>query len=182
MFEEHANPMASLPRMSTGVPGLDEHLGGGLLGGTMTVVVGSTGVGKTQLGLQFAQAGADQEGQRGVLFDLSCRGDSQSHQEYAARMFDWKLSDWDTSRPVPLANFFEATATLGDYLHVFDYRGRRPVAKDLDFDGWHAWQAELVTKLQATVAFLYGALVRGVRRVVIDGVDPADRQAESMQK
>ena len=38
-------------------PGLDELLGGGLLPGTLTVVVGSTGIGKTQLGLQFAQAG-----------------------------------------------------------------------------------------------------------------------------
>ena len=43
-------------RLSTGVPGLDELLGGGLLPGTLTVVVGATGIGKTQLGLQFARA------------------------------------------------------------------------------------------------------------------------------
>ena len=56
-------------RQSTGVPGLDERLGGGLLPGTLTVVVGATGIGKTQLGLQYAQAGAAQEGRRGVVFD-----------------------------------------------------------------------------------------------------------------
>ena len=38
--------MTSTTRLSTGVEGLDERLGGGLLPGTLTVVVGSTGIGK----------------------------------------------------------------------------------------------------------------------------------------
>ncbi len=45
------------PRLSTGIDGLDDLLGGGLLPGTLTAVVGSTGIGKTQFGLQFANAG-----------------------------------------------------------------------------------------------------------------------------
>jgi KaiC/GvpD/RAD55 family RecA-like ATPase len=40
-------------RPSTGIDGLDELLGGGLLLGRLTAVVGSTGIGKTQFGLQF---------------------------------------------------------------------------------------------------------------------------------
>ena len=44
-------------RQSTGVPGLDELLGGGLIPGTLTVIVGATGIGKTQLGLQFEARG-----------------------------------------------------------------------------------------------------------------------------
>ena len=44
-------------RLSTGIDGLDELLGGGLMPGTLTVVVGASGIGKTQLGLQFAAAG-----------------------------------------------------------------------------------------------------------------------------
>ena len=36
----------------------------GCLPGTLTVVVGSTGIGKTQFGLQFARAGLKQEGRR----------------------------------------------------------------------------------------------------------------------
>ncbi|MFM7072078.1 MAG: ATPase domain-containing protein, partial [Planctomycetota bacterium] len=78
-------------RLSTGVPGLDQLLGGGLIPGTLTVVVGATGIGKTQLGIQFAHAGGLQEsgrgeGRRGVVFDMTARGDSQSHAEYARRM------------------------------------------------------------------------------------------------
>jgi KaiC/GvpD/RAD55 family RecA-like ATPase len=62
-------------RHSTGVPGLDELLGGGLIPGTLTVVVGATGIGKTQLGLQFVNVGAAQEGRRGVVLVFSGRGD-----------------------------------------------------------------------------------------------------------
>jgi KaiC/GvpD/RAD55 family RecA-like ATPase len=54
-------------RLSTGVEGLDELLGGGLIPGTLTVVLGSTGIGKTQLGLQFAYAGRRQTSSMGRL-------------------------------------------------------------------------------------------------------------------
>ena len=62
---------APLPRQQTGIPRLDDLLGGGLLPGTLTVVLGATGIGKTQLGLQFAHAGLAQEGEPGVIFDLT---------------------------------------------------------------------------------------------------------------
>src|SRR5437762_8702789 len=98
-------------RQSTGVPGLDELLGGGLVPGTLTVVAGATGIGKTQLGLQFAHAGNDQEGRRGVIFDCSSRGDSQSHAAYAQRMFDWRLLAMDAERQVDLENFIADART-----------------------------------------------------------------------
>ncbi len=44
-------------RLSTGVPQMDEMLGGGLLSGTTTVVLGFAGSGKTTLALQFLDAG-----------------------------------------------------------------------------------------------------------------------------
>ncbi len=81
-----------MSRLSTGVAGLDELLGGGLLPGRLTVVVGATGIGKTQLGLQFAHAGRAQEGKPGIIFDMTARGDSQSQAEYARRMFNWELT------------------------------------------------------------------------------------------
>lgn len=166
-------------RLSIGVPGLDNLLGGGLIPGTLTVVVGATGIGKTQLGLQFADAGGVQEGKRGVVFDCSSRGDSQSHAEYARRMFDWRLAPMDAERQVDVERFFDVA--VADYLHIFDYHGRRVTRRDLDWDDWRNWQAELNARLRAAIAFLYGNFVRGVRRVVIDGIEPTDRPGESIQ-
>jgi KaiC len=174
-------------RQSTGVPGLDELLGGGLIPGTLTVVVGATGIGKTQLGLQYAHASGEQEARRGIIFDCSSRGDSQSHAEYARRMFDWQLAAADAGRQVDVENFFAdpRNATEGvpyrDYLHIFDYHGRRVTRRDLDWDDWRNWQAELNSRLRAAIAFFYGNFVRGVQRVVIDGIEPADRPGESIQ-
>jgi circadian clock protein KaiC len=48
----------SRERVSTGVPGLDEMLGGGLWRGTSTLLVGPAGSGKTTLALQFVFEGA----------------------------------------------------------------------------------------------------------------------------
>jgi KaiC/GvpD/RAD55 family RecA-like ATPase len=166
-------------RQSTGVPGLDDLLGGGLIPGTLTVVVGATGIGKTQLGLQFAHVGGTQESHRGVIFDCSSRGDSQSHAEYARRMFDWRLTAMNAEQQVDVENFF-STATA-DYLHIFDYHGRRVTRRDLDWDDWRNWQAELNARLRAAIAFLYGNFVSGVRRVVIDGLEPTDRPSDSIQ-
>ena len=47
----------STDRQSFGIEDLDRNLGGGLLPGHLTVVAGATGVGKTQLGLRWADAG-----------------------------------------------------------------------------------------------------------------------------
>jgi len=61
-------------------------LGGGLLPGTLAVVYGATGIGKTHLGLTFAEHGRTADGARGVIFDMNGRGDSQQHAEYAERL------------------------------------------------------------------------------------------------
>jgi KaiC/GvpD/RAD55 family RecA-like ATPase len=101
------------------VPGLDDTLGGGLLSGTLTAVVGASGIGKTQLGLQFANAGLSQEGRRGVLFDMSARIDPQSHAPYAERMFGWRISEHAHARFNADAAF-GSDRQVGDYLHVFE--------------------------------------------------------------
>ena len=171
----------TMARLSTGIDQLDLLLGGGLLPGTLTVVVGSTGIGKTQLGLQFAQAGAVQEERPGILFDMSSRGDSQHHAEYATRMFGRDLDIVVPRDRVEFEGFFDADRSMGDYLHVFDQRGRRVSRRDLDFDQWQDWQAELTKRLNASIAFFYGNFIRGVRRAVVDGLEPVDRPSDSIQ-
>jgi archaellum biogenesis ATPase FlaH len=173
--------MVLYERHLTGVPGLDELLGGGLIPGTLTVIVGATGIGKTQLGLQFAAAGQQQEGRRGVIFDVSARGDSQSHVDYARRMFAWEIATADPQRAVDLDRFYDHPNGCGDYLHVFDYRGQRVTRRDLESEAWQEWQGQLNAKLRGAIAFLYGNFVLGVKRVVIDGVEPTDRPGDSIQ-
>lgn len=53
-------------RASTGIPELDDVLGGGLPASHLYLVEGNPGAGKTTLGLQFLRRGADQ-GQRGLM-------------------------------------------------------------------------------------------------------------------
>lgn len=177
-----------MSRLSTGIPALDSALGGGLIPGTLTVVVGATGIGKTQLGVQFANAGQQQENHRGIIFDCASRGDSQSHAEYAKRMFDWQLSPMNVDQPADLETIFPSPELPApslpsppDYLHIFTYHGRRVTRRDLDWDDWQNWQAELNSRLRSAIAFLYGNFVHGCRRVVIDGIEPADRPGESIQ-
>jgi circadian clock protein KaiC len=61
-FEAHALPSRSRQSdaglVSVGIPRLDRMLGGGLRGGSITLALGSSGAGKTTLGLQFLAAGA----------------------------------------------------------------------------------------------------------------------------
>ncbi|MFC1596584.1 RAD55 family ATPase [Planctomycetota bacterium] len=173
--------MSDTLRLSTGIDRLDELLGGGLLPGTLTVLFGSTGIGKTQLGLHFAHAGRAQEGRPGIIFDMNSRGDSQNHAEYARRLFDWQLDSIAPKEHVELEGFFSLDRRHGDYLHVFDHRGRRVTRRDLDFDQCHDWHAELTRRIGASIAFFYGNFVGGVRRAVVDGIEPVDRPSESIQ-
>jgi KaiC/GvpD/RAD55 family RecA-like ATPase len=162
------------------VPGLDDLLGGGLIPGTLTVVLGASGIGKTQLGLQFAHAGLVAEGRSGIVFDMSARIDPQSHATYAQRMLGWTLREHDGSRFSP-QGYFDRGRARADYLHVFELAGRRVTQSDLGFDGWHDWQVALQARLELTIDFFYGNFVAGARRAVIDGIEPAARPSESIQ-
>jgi circadian clock protein KaiC len=59
-------PVRKRKRLTTGIPGLDSMLGGGLLESSAVLVSGAPGVGKTTLGLQYLVTGANQ-GQPGLL-------------------------------------------------------------------------------------------------------------------
>jgi hypothetical protein len=96
-------------------------------------------------------------------------------------MFDWRLAAVDAAGQVDVEQFFAADRDFGDYLHIFDYQGRRVTRRDLDWDDWRNWQAELNARLRAAIGFLYGNLTCGVRRVVMDGIEPADRPGDSIQ-
>src|SRR4051812_34526495 len=133
----------SLPRQTFGIAELDQLLGGGLLPGTLTVVAGATGAGKTQLGLRWANAGLQAEGQRGVVCDLTSRGDAQNHAGYAREQFAWDLSEYPVDTPLDLNAVWQFDRAIGDYFHPFARAGRRVTRRDLEPDDWHAWKGDL---------------------------------------
>lgn len=162
---------------STGVDFIDEMLGGGLQPGSLTVVRGATGVGKTQLGLAFLNAGLAQEGQRGIVMDLASRGDSQQHLQYARRLFDWELREGQ----VPLERCFGNGFERVDYYTSFQYCGQRVVRDNMTEEEWRAWKRLLNERLRDVVGHLYYHFVHGVRRLVVDGIEPFDVAGDSIQ-
>lgn len=63
------SPGSTTPRLSTGIKGLDDLLGGGIPRYSNTALQGPTGAGKTILALQFLIEGA-RRGEKGVFFTL----------------------------------------------------------------------------------------------------------------
>ncbi|WP_146506374.1 RAD55 family ATPase [Rubinisphaera italica] len=168
-------------RISTGLPQLDQMLGGGLLPGKLAVILGATGIGKTQLGIQFAKAGLDQEGERGIFFDMTARGDSQNHSDYADRIADWNLKEMPLERLQNPEDLWSVEKSRYDCIHPFHQLGKRVTRDDLDNDEYREWQADLTRKLDITIRFFYGNFIHGVRRCVIDGIEPSDKPSDSFQ-
>jgi KaiC/GvpD/RAD55 family RecA-like ATPase len=152
-------------------------LGGGLLPGTLTVVYGATGIGKTHLGLAFAHHGRAADGAPGLVVDMNARGDSQQHDLYAARLHDWSLRRW-THTVTPMSDPYPPAGELdAQYLDVFPWVGRRsdyevatPEGREFDW----AWKAAYARALYTVRPFFYFHFAHGARRVVVDGIEPAD--------
>jgi len=175
---------ADRTRVSTGLTRLDEMLGGGLLPGTLTVVYGATGIGKTHLGVTFADHGRVADGARGVIFDMNGRGDSQQHREYASRLFGWDVRPW-THTVTPMSDPYPPPEQMtADYSNAFRWVGRvrdfQVTAPDgAEFD-WN-WKAEYNHALYTVRPFFYFHFAAGTRRVMVDAVEPMDSPADSIQ-
>ncbi len=143
--------------------------------------MGATGIGKTQLGVSYANAGRNQEGESGIIFDLTTRGDSQNQAEYAERMFEWTIRQRTLVDRIDCGVVWDRNEIRSDYLHVFNRGGRRVTIGDMEPEQWQEFKADLMRRLDQTIAFFYGNFVHGVRRVVIDGVEPTERDADSFQ-
>lgn len=164
-------------RLSSGIAAFDTALGGGFLPNSLTMIVGATGVGKTQLGMHFSQAGISAEGQPGAIIDLSSRGDSQNHLGYSERMFENALTVADLE---PAHSIF-ADQRPADLLNFLGYGGRRVLRSQMDVDQWHAWQSEMNRRTPALFRFVYNHLVHGTRRFIVDGIEPQGAADDSLQ-
>jgi hypothetical protein len=91
------------------------------------------------------------------------------------------LATQSSEANVPPENVWNRELARHDYIHLFRRSGRRVTISDLEADDWREWKIELAKKLQLAISFMYGNLVHGVRRCVIDGIEPADRASDSFQ-
>lgn len=159
-------------------------LGGGLLPGTLAVVYGATGIGKTHLGLTFCHHGRHADGAPGLVFDMNGRGDSQRHAEYAERLFNWRLGRW-THTVLPMAHPFPPTGEMDAYYSdafpwvgkLRDYQVTTPDGPEFDWN----WKSAYNRALYTVRPFFYFHFSAGSRRVMVDGVEPTDAAAESVQ-
>ncbi|MEH6436229.1 ATPase domain-containing protein [Massilia sp. DD77] len=89
MISVSSDPAAPVSRISTGISGLDDILGGGLTPQRVYLVEGSPGAGKTTLGLQFLLDGA-RKGEHGLYITLS---ETADELRAVAASHGWSLAE-----------------------------------------------------------------------------------------
>jgi circadian clock protein KaiC len=136
------NPGSPLPRLASGIPGLDHITGGGLPEGEVTLLAGGTGTGKTVIGGQFLAAGITEFAEPGVFVTL------EEPLEKIRRFmgtFGWDVPGWEAERRWA---FVDASPT-GEHEVV--------VGEDFDFTA-------LVARVAATVEHVRA------KRLVVDSL------------
>jgi circadian clock protein KaiC len=133
---------SALPRLATGIPGLDHITGGGLPQGKVTLVTGATGTGKTVLAGQFLAAGITAFGEPGVFVTLEERVD-KVHR--FMRTFGWDVPAWEAQ-----GKWAFVDASTGDEHEIV-------MGEDFDFTA-------LVGRVAAAVEQV------GAKRVVVDSL------------
>jgi len=79
----------TVARTPTGIPGLDEILGGGLPQGRVLLVLGEPGAGKTILCSQFLANGIDKFGENALFVSME---EGKNHYEREMSQFGWDFS------------------------------------------------------------------------------------------
>lgn len=122
---------SSTTRVLTGIPGLDERMGGGLLEGTVTTVIGASGVGKTTFALEFLTYGVV-NGERGLYCTFE---ETYGELKRSAGSAKYNLDDFKEKELFILSTLLEHQSPdeLLDMLekHIVDIRPKRIVIDSL---------------------------------------------------
>ena len=85
-------------RVTTGVAGLDEMMGGGIPGGQIIALMGTCGTGKTTMALQFIWAGL-QKGEKGIFISLE---EDEEAIINNARNYGWDIEPYIADKTLTL--------------------------------------------------------------------------------
>ena len=113
-------------RVSTGVPGLDRMLGGGLIAGRPYLLTGGSGSGKTLLGLTFLLDGL----RRGEEVLLVAVDEPPSEILENVLSFGWDLSPVKTLDANPGLRGFKRMAAVQEIRAMNDLRSMRDLTHD----------------------------------------------------
>ena len=98
-----------MTRTKTGISGLDELIGGGLVEGSTILVSGGTGSGKTIFGLQFLYNGAHKYGEPGVYVTIETR---PNDLRLEAQQFGWDLKELEKKKAIIIVDAASSKAGL----------------------------------------------------------------------
>ncbi len=117
-----------IPKVATGIAGLDKVLGGGLPAGRMTLLTGGAGSGKSMMGLQCLLHGAG-TGEPGILVMFEERASAVRQN---ALSLGWDLAPLEKKNMLFLmdACLCPAAVISGDFLNLMELRKAKRTLKD----------------------------------------------------
>ncbi len=121
-----AADLEAAPRVSTGVPGLDRMLGGGLVGGRPYLVTGGNGSGKSLLAISFLREGL----RLGEEVLLVAADEPPPEIVENVRAFGWDLSQVQTLDANPGGKAFKRSAAVQEIRTMTDLKSMRDLADD----------------------------------------------------
>ncbi len=143
-----------IDRIATGIPGLDEMIGGGFASGDVILITGSPGCGKTTFGLQYLYRGVAEYGEPGIFVTL---------EESPARTIRnaWQFG-WDVERMIKENRMRIIRADPVAYAHYIPDRkdGASPAHVDIG--------SVMIETLSTQIERLVNEL--GARRIFIDSI------------
>lgn len=98
-----------MTRAKTGITGLDDLIGGGIIEGSTVLLSGQSGSGKTVFGLQFLYNGITKYNEPGVFVTLETRPDDLRSE---AAQFGWNLNDLEHNNALTIIDAASGKAGL----------------------------------------------------------------------
>ena len=158
------------PRVSTGIPGLDRMLGGGLVPGRPYLVTGGNGSGKTLLALSFLREGL----RLGEEVLLVAADEPPAEIVENVRAFGWDLAAVKTLDANPGTRAFKRTAAVQEIRTMTDMKSMRDLTEE---QAKGSADAEAITIQSIHLKLRQQMANRPFHRVVVDSMTSIRRFA-----